>query len=79
MAEEKGIGRSKINWLGIVVVVLGMITDPMFMAYFGDLIPQAYVSKMMFVAGWAVIYFRSNGQANIDLNWKNPWKATVEK
>jgi hypothetical protein len=75
MAEVKGAIKSKINITGMILVILGMVTDPMFRSYFGDLIPTEWFGRITFIAGWLVIYFRSNGQANIPVDWKNPWKS----
>lgn len=76
MSEEvKGAIKSKINLTGIILVILGAVTDPMFRSYFGDLIPPDWFGRITFLAGWAVIYFRSNGQANVSVDWKNPWKG----
>lgn len=74
--ETKGGVKSKINLVGILMVVLGAITDPTFRQYFGDLIPVEWFGRITFLAGWAVIYFRSNGQANIPVDWKNPWSSS---
>lgn len=73
--ESKSPTQSKLNWTGLIVVILGAVTDPMFQAYFGDLIPPEYLGKLMFAAGWLVIAFRTFGTSMpISSNWKAPWK-----
>lgn len=76
MGELKGGLKSKINLVGLLLVVMSAMSDPMFGAYFGDFIPQEWVSRLSFIAGWGVIYFRSNGEMNIPVDWRNPWKAS---
>ena len=73
--ETKGIARSKINISGLLLVLCSAISDPFFRAYFGDLIPEVWASRLTFIVGWAIIYFRSNNQNNIMLDWHNPWKS----
>ena len=72
--EAKPAVKSKLNWTGVAMVVLGAITDPMFMAQVGDLIPQEWLSRIIFLAGWAVIGLRTLGTGKpVTLNWKSPW------
>lgn len=78
MEESKGGLKSKINLVGVLLVAMSALSDPMFGAYFGQWVPQEWVSRLSFIAGWAIIYFRSNGQANIPVDWKSPWKAKAE-
>lgn len=76
MAEEtKGIATSKINISGLLLVICSAVGDPMFRAYFGDLIPAEWVTRLTFVVGWVIIWLRSNGTPNISLDWKNPFKT----
>ena len=72
--ETKSVIKSKINLAGLLVVICSAVTDPMFKAWFGDIIPPEWISRITFLAGWGIIYFRSNNQANIPLTWNSPWK-----
>lgn len=73
--DTKSAAKSKLNWTGLIMVLLGAVTDPMFQAYFGDLIPPEIFSKVMFVSGWAVIALRTFGTSQpVTFNWKEPWK-----
>ena len=75
--EEKGILKSKINISGFLLVICSAISDPMFRAYFGDLIPAEWATRMTFIVGWVIIWLRSNGTPNIPLNWKEPLKGSA--
>lgn len=75
MDETKSVLKSKINWTVMALVLFSAVSDPMFKAYF-DFIPTEWLTRLSFVAGWAIIYFRSNSQPNIPLDWRNPWKAS---
>lgn len=73
--ETKAVAKSKLNLTGLLLVLGGMISDPMFRTYFGDLIPEVWLSKIMFGMGWVVIYLRTFAtETKISLNWKNPFK-----
>lgn len=72
--ETKGIALSKINISAMLLIVCSAISDPMFIAYFGDWIPIGIFTKINFIVGWVIIYFRSNSEVNIPLDWRNPWK-----
>lgn len=78
MEEQKGALKSKINLMGLLIIAISAVNDPMFGAYFGQWIPAEWVTRLSFLSGWAILYFRSNGQANIPVDWKNPWKAKTE-
>lgn len=57
------------------MVLMGAISDPSFQIYFGDLIPQAWLSRILFLAGWSVIALRTLGTSKpVTLNWKMPFK-----
>jgi hypothetical protein len=73
--DSKPISRSKLNWTGLAMVVMGAISDPSFQIFFGDLIPQAWLSRILFLAGWTVIGLRTLGTSKpVSLNWKTPFK-----
>lgn len=75
-AEGKPATRSKVNWAGLAMVVMGMISDPSFQIFFGDLIPQAWLPRILFLSGWAVIGLRTLGTTQpVTLNWKMPWSG----
>ena len=72
--ESKSIVKSKMNWTGILMVILGAITDPTFQTVFASMIPAEWLSRILFLSGWAVIGLRTFGtSAPITLNWKAPW------
>jgi hypothetical protein len=72
--ESKPVIKSKLNWLGFIMVLLAAITNPSFEIVFGDKIPQAWLSPIMFVCGWLVIAFRTLGTSMpVTMNWKMPW------
>jgi hypothetical protein len=77
--ETKGILKSKINVSALLLIICSAISDPMFKAYFGDWIPPGILMKVNFLVGWAIIYFRSNAEINIPLDWRNPWKGENPK
>ncbi len=58
---DKTVTTSKLNCTGLVMVLLGAITDPAFHILFGDLIPEQWLSRILFVSGWAVIVLRTFG------------------
>lgn len=65
---------SKLNWTGLGLVVLGMLTDPMFRSLFGEFIPEQWLSRIVFLSGFAVIGFRTLGTSGpVSLDWRNPW------
>ena len=74
--ESKSIVKSKMNWTGLVMVLLGAVTDPSFRTLFGDLIPEQWLSRILFISGWAVIGLRTFGTTQpVSRNWKLPWDA----
>lgn len=74
--EGKAIVKSKLNVTGLVMVILAAITDPMFQTMFGTLIPQEWLSRILFIAGWAVIGLRTFGTSQpITRNWKMPFSS----
>lgn len=76
--EGKSALKSKLNWTGLVMVALGAITDPGFQVLFGNLIPPEWTSRLMFLAGWLVIGFRTVGTDQpITRNWKMPWEKSA--
>jgi len=74
VAQTKGGMRSSINITGILLVLCSAVSDPFFRQVFGDMIPPEWVTRFSFIAGWIIIYFRSNGANNIPLTWNSPWK-----
>ena len=72
--KTKLVTRSKLNWTGLAMVILGAVTDPQFHMLFGNIIPQEWLSRIIFVTGWLVIGMRTFG-ANppLTFNWKSPW------
>ncbi len=61
---------SKINWLGFLMIILGITTDQEFIDCIGQFIPPKYVNLITFFSGWLVIYFRSNPLPNYPLTLK---------
>lgn len=41
------------------MVIVGMMTDPAFKETFADLIPETWLSKIIFISGWIVIALRT--------------------
>lgn len=73
--ESKRALKSKLNWLGFGMVLLAAVTDPSFQIVFGHMIPQEWISPIMFICGWLVIAFRTLGTSMpISRNWKMPWE-----
>jgi hypothetical protein len=72
--ESKSAVKSKLNWTGFALVIFGAITDPAFRSLFGSLLQEEWLSRVMFVAGWLVIGFRTLGTCGpVTLNWRSPW------
>lgn len=72
--DSKPVTKSKLNWTGFALVLLGAITDPSFQIFFGNLISPEWFSRLVFLAGWLVIAFRTLGTSQpITRNWKMPW------
>ena len=73
---DKTVTTSKLNWTGLAMVLLGALTDPAFHALFGSLIPEQWLSRILFVSGWAVIGLRTFGTSQpVSRNWKMPWES----
>ena len=56
--EAKGALISKINWLGILVLLTTALQDPVFSGLFGGLIPAGVIDRLGYLLGLAVMYFR---------------------
>lgn len=77
--EAKGISKSKLNWTGMFLVLMGMVSDPMFKTLFGDMVPEGVLSKILFLGGWTVIGLRTFGTSTaIETNWRNPFNKEKE-
>jgi hypothetical protein len=75
--ESKSAVKSKLNWTGFVLVILGAITDPVFRSLFGSLLQEEWLSRVMFAAGWLVIGLRTLGTAGpVTLDWRRPWSGS---
>lgn len=72
--EAKGALTSKINWLGILVILQTALADPMFSGLFGSLIPSELIQRLGYLFGLLVMYFRSNGEPNLLVRWDQPLK-----
>ena len=73
---DKTIASSKLNWTGLIMVMLGAVTDPTFSVLFGHLIPAEWMSRILFLSGWAVIGLRTFGTSQpVSRNWKMPWEG----
>ena len=70
--EAKGALISKINWLGILVLLTTALQDPVFLGLFGGLIPAGVIDRLGYLLGLLVLYFRSNGEVNVPVDWKRP-------
>lgn len=76
MNEEKPAVKSKLNWTGFMLVIVGAVSLPEFHVYFGDLIPQALLSKITFASGILVIAFRTLGtDVPVSLPWRKPFES----
>lgn len=72
--ESKPALQSKLNWTGFAMVLLGAVMDPMFGAMVGDFIPEKWLSRIMFLAGWLIIALRTLGtNGPVTLDWRRPW------
>lgn len=74
MIESKGALTSKINWLGILILITTALQDPVFAGLFGSLIPPGIIDRMGYILGLLVMYFRSNGEVNLPIDWAQPLK-----
>lgn len=72
MIESKGALKSKINWLGILILLTTALQDPVFADLFGSLFPAGMIDRLGYLLGLAVMYFRSNGDLNVPVDWKRP-------
>jgi len=70
--ETKGALTSKINWLGILILLTTALQDPVFTSLFGSLIPAGVIDRLGYILGLLVLYFRSNGDVNVPVDWKRP-------
>lgn len=76
MIESKGVLTSKINWLGILILLTTALQDPTFSGLFGSLIPPDIIDRMGYLLGLLVMYFRSNGEINVPVDWAKPLKRS---
>lgn len=74
MTEAKGALTSKINWLGILILVVTALQDPVFTDLFGGLLPAGVIDRLGYLLGMLVMYFRSNGEPNVPVDWARPLK-----
>jgi len=74
MTESKGALTSRINWLGILILLTTALQDPMFVGLFGSIIPPGIIDRLGYLLGLLVLYFRSNGELNVPVDWKQPLK-----
>ena len=74
MIESKGALTSRINWLGILILLTTALQDPMFVGLFGSIIPPGIIDRLGYLLGLLVLYFRSNGELNVPVDWKQPLK-----
>lgn len=73
---DKTVTTSKLNATGLIMVLLGAITDPSFHILFGDIVPQEWMSRILFLAGWIVIGLRTFGTTQpVSRNGKMPWES----
>jgi len=77
MIESKGALTSKINWLGILILVVTVLQDPVFADLFGSLFPAGMIDRLGYALGILVLYFRSNGEVNLPVDWKQPLKKAL--
>ena len=61
MVETKSVVKSKLNWLGVGLTVLGVLSDPQAQALMGDFLPTSIVSKIMSASGLLLIGLRTWG------------------
>src|SRR5574343_1046940 len=77
MIESKGALTSKINWLGILILLTTALQDPVFADLFGSLFPAGMIDRLGYALGILVLYFRSNGEVNLPVDWKQPLKKAL--
>lgn len=56
---EKTVTSSKLNQLGAILMVLGLVTDPTFQGYLGELVPTAWLPRIIAAAGLTVMILRT--------------------
>lgn len=56
---NKPMLKSKINWLGTLVTLLGIMTMPEAQKFVAEFVPQAILAKVIAGAGLATIVIRS--------------------
>jgi len=55
----KNVWSSKLNWIGVFIVILGLFQDPTFQGYLGHLIPEPIMSKLISASGLLVVLVRT--------------------
>ena len=60
--------------LGILILLTTALQDPMFAGLFGSIIPPGIIDRLGYLLGLLVMYFRSNGELNVPVDWKQPLK-----
>lgn len=56
---NKPMLKSKLNWLGVMVTLLGILNSPQAQTFLSEFIPQATLAKITAGAGLAIIVVRS--------------------
>lgn len=51
--------KSKLNILGAVIVILGLVMDPEFQAYLGEFLPPELMARIVSGSGILVMILRS--------------------
>lgn len=57
--ETKSFATSKLNWLGIILVVAGVLSDPQYSSLVSGFVPVEYLPKVMSAAGLLVVVLRT--------------------
>ena len=51
--------NSKMNWLGLAMTLAGLLSDPSFHQYLGDLVPPTVLPKVLSGCGMLVMVLRT--------------------
>ena len=56
---DKPVYKSKLNWLGAIMLLLGLLVDPTFQGYLYDFIPQNIMAKILSACGIMTMILRT--------------------
>lgn len=55
----KSAFKSKLNWVGALILLTGLFMDPTFQGYCSDIVPAQYMSKIVSLSGIVVMVLRT--------------------